>query len=270
MSTEGSTSLAFTRLRALIGSDANPDRMWMVTHPGPPISKARARWSGKGHTYTPQRTATAEQSLAVRLADSMKGETLGGSVAIIATFYRQNYQRVDADNLMKLVMDAATKAKLWKDDCYVIAQASFMEFDRENPRTVIAWCEAKSSFDRTALLFTCRTCGKPFSRKGAATFAKPPECCSRECRAEMYRQTRVTAKCPKCDIDFMRKTAGQRYCSRECSASAPRVRQPSSTQRPPSLCEVCGSRVSRREYKRCASCSVRARPTGSKNKPKEA
>ena len=260
---QGDIQEGMARLRRLIGPNVHPDRLTAFVVEGAPVSKARARWS-KGRTYTPQRTADAQEFVAWHFKKAIP-EPLTGSIAIVAIFYRPNYQRIDADNLMKLIMDAATKAGVWVDDCYVTAQAAFIEMDHANPRTVIALCPTASSLDRLRQ-FTCQICHKEFRRAGLATFKQPPQFCSRECRSAGYRKDRQMARCPKCDREFQRKKSGQRYCSRACGRSSPLVRQPNASQRPAATCQVCGGRVSRREYLRCAKCSPKGRKIGSKNR----
>ena len=256
--------VATHHLRGIIGGES-PSRLAWFVHPGAPVSKARARWSRKsGSFYTPSGTATAEQSVSWMFKACLKGEPFLGNIAIIAIFYRPNYQRIDADNLMKLVMDAGTKAGAWADDCQVTAQAAFIELDRKNPRTVIALCPATSSLDRTRLKeFTCKRCGQPFSRDRFTLGHRTHTYCSQACA---QATARAEAKCPKCERIFLRKAAGQSYCSKACAASAPRVRRPNVLQRPPSLCLTCGKRVSRREYLHCSDCSPKGRKKGSKNK----
>ena len=194
-------------VRGLVG-DYDWQRLLFVTHEGVPVSKARARWSRKsGRFYTPSKTVGAELSVASRINRSLKGEPFVGSVAVVAVFFRPNFQRIDADNLMKLVMDAATKAGAWKDDCYVMAQASYVEFDPRHPRTLIAICDTKSSMDRDRR-FKCRVCEKLFNRPGCAAISNPPQFCSKKCR---YSVQRVLTRCARCEQSFNRNSSGQRY-----------------------------------------------------------
>ena len=255
------------RLRRVIGPGVDPDHLFSFVVEGDPVSKSRARYSRKsGRTYTPAKTVAAQAVVEMYFRQALQGQTLAGSVAIVAIFYRSNFQRIDADNLMKLVMDAGTKAGVWEDDCYVTAQAAFMEMDRGRPRTVIALCQTQSSLDRMRM-FSCAICSKDFRRSGTATFKRPPQFCSRECRAESYRRDRQPARCPRCETEFERRSAGQRYCSPECRTAVPRVRAPREEQRPRPTCQKCGGPVSRREYIQCANCRPKGRKPGSKNQP---
>ena len=246
---------------------ASDARVWACVVDGEPKSKARPRFSRKGHAYTPKETAISEAKLALHIGSMMKGKTLGCPVAIVAIFYRPNYQRIDADNLMKLVLDAGTKAHAWVDDSYITAQMSLVELDVKRPRTVIAIAETVSTLDRSRR-FVCTVCGIAFNRQGIAAMAHPPKFCSRPCRYKGYAKTRAEVRCARCNCVFKRSRAGQRWCSRICAAQDPITRMKREFQRPWPKCTMCGRRVSRREYLRCAMCAERARPIGSKNKAK--
>ena len=239
------------------GRNGGDEFLISFIHEGDPASKARARFNFKTkRTYTPQRTMSAENSLAWQFREATGGVTREGNIAIVAIFYRSNHQRIDADNLMKLVMDSATKAAVWKDDSQVTAQAAVIEYDADYPRTVIAMGPTESSLKRGAFLAQCPRCSKSFEKQ---SFSQDRKYCSRACA-----QPRSMARCAKCEIDFRRRSAGQRYCSRRCAKSEPRPK----SRRVPRLCEACGGPVSRREYKRCSRCAPKGRRIGSKNKPK--
>lgn len=258
--------LALTKLRGIVGEDS-PDRLVMFTHEGAPISKSRARWAFKtGRFYTPTKTAQAEASLSAEFQRALRGEPLTGSVAIVAVFYRPNFQRIDADNLMKLVMDAGTKARAWQDDSQVTAQASFLEYDPVRPRTVIALCPATSTLSRERMRgFTCERCRKPFERDRFQSGKRVYRFCSTICARAAERSL---VKCPKCSKVFPRRRAKQVYCSHACALAVTRQRRLLNLQPPPSRCHTCGGPVSRREYVRCALCAPKGRKLGAKNRPK--
>jgi Holliday junction resolvase RusA-like endonuclease len=143
-------ALVLDKLRGLVG-DVQTDVVTFV-HAGAPISKARAR-GGKFGFYTPERTRVAERSVFVACKTAMLNRpTFTDTVAIVAMFFRPDRRRIDGDNLMKLVMDAATKAKVWKDDSQATAQAAIIEIDPHRPRTVVAIAPYRSSMTRQPLL----------------------------------------------------------------------------------------------------------------------
>lgn len=235
------------------------DDSWRVAfvHAGDPASKARPRFSPKtGRTYTPAATEAAENLLAMTFRLAFGSRVLDGNVAIAAVFYRPNRQRIDADNLMKLVLDAGTKAGIWHDDSQVTAQASVVEFDAEQPRTLIAVGPTASTLERGPRTKVCPRCDREFQIEKAERIY-----CSRSCA-----QPPATARCARCGTDFRRQSAGQRYCSKTCAQRDPAVRQPQADQRPRATCVTCGGPVSRREYRQCAGCAPKGRRPGSKNR----
>lgn len=141
------------RLQALIG-DQHPTRVLTLVHEGIPIPKARPRVTPDGRRlYNPKRTTDAQRSLGWAFVKAMDhGPVFTDRVALLAIFYRPDRRRLDVDNLMKLVMDAATKAKVWNDDSQVTAQAALLELDPARPRTVIALCPYLSAHSRAPLL----------------------------------------------------------------------------------------------------------------------
>lgn len=145
---------ALARLGGLILATPYLPETRAFVHVGAPIAKGRPRFSAQHkRTFTPARTVHAERDLvyAFRVALDRRA-TLLDTVAIVALFYLPTRRRVDADNLMKLVMDAATAAHVWKDDSQVIAQAALMELDTDRPRTVVALCPYFGTLTRTPLL----------------------------------------------------------------------------------------------------------------------
>jgi Holliday junction resolvase RusA-like endonuclease len=266
-STHTDIDLGLEKLRALIGRDKDPQDLVCFVHDGDPASKARARWHMKQQRFfTPQKVQDAQAALSWKFRTAVRDTPWTCNVAIVAIFFRPNAQRIDADNLMKLVMDAATKAAIWADDCQVTAQAAFIELDRERPRTIVALCPTTSTLNRDPVeVRECRTCRQPFKRNRFTDTGRSGRFCSNRC-AQAAQLAR--ARCPRCGTEFQRTVSGQRYCSAACQESAALVRRSTQAQRPWPKCEQCGNRVSRREYKRCSACSPKGRRAGSKNIPK--
>lgn len=106
-----------------------------LTVPGEPRSKARPRFTGSGGVYSDKQQKAHEELLEWHLRLAFK-EPLQGGVGVGITFFRSNKQRIDLDNLVKAVLDAANGIA-FVDDVQVVELAARIELDRENPRTVI-------------------------------------------------------------------------------------------------------------------------------------
>lgn len=221
------------------------NRYHYVVVPGEPKSKCRPRFSRSGHAYSSAKQRRAESALGLRLLAAFKNEPFPGNVAVGCIFFRPNRQRIDVDNLLKLVMDAATGI-CWKDDSQVTAQFGVIELDAEQPRTVIVMGEHVSTMDRTPIR-SCAHCGQDFTPNTARS-----KYCSRKCAGAASRGSNLTvACCPTCRREFQRKRAAQRYCSNPCKMAAIKGGGPKGDY---PTCQHCGARVSRREYTRCRDC----------------
>jgi len=232
------------------------------SHKGEPASKARHRWRSGGGAYTPAKTIADEEEMAIHFRAAMRGRTLEGNIAVAVVFFRSTHHRIDLDNLMKLILDAGTRARAWLDDSQVTAQAAILELDHEDPRTIVALGPTESSLVRGKgkLTIVWARCGTEF--KGS-TSGRQRLYCSSACA-----HPKSMARCAICGKEFRRRSARQRYCSKKCAQSDPLVRQAVASSRPWPKCQVCGGRVSRREYLRCSTCCRKGRKIGSKNKPK--
>lgn len=112
---------------------------------GQPLPAARPRVTKKG-TYTPKPNRIHEEAVTweIRLAlrQPHKGTvTFSEHVAVYVVFYRRDRHRVDADNLLKLVLDAATKAGAWHDDSQVTYFSVRLRVDPKRPRTELVITE---------------------------------------------------------------------------------------------------------------------------------
>lgn len=189
---------------------ANTSSLSVVVHGGDPASKARARVMN-GYAFTPKRTVAAQRAL----ADRLRGiQPFPGNVAVSCVFHRSNRQRIDVDNLTKLVLDAATQANLWQDDSQVTAIVAVLEHDEANPRTVVAFAPHESSMKRgDDACRTCETCGVRFLPQGRAQ-SERGRFCSAKCRVRL-----VPIPCPHCATPFKPATAKSKFCSVACRSA---------------------------------------------------
>lgn len=106
--------------------------------PGNPVAKARPKFAGKGHAYTPAKTRTYEEIVRLHARRAMKGKKLlTGAVELNVTFYfpiPKNFTKLqreqaisgvlkhtkkpDWDNTGKLTSDACNMI-VYKDDAQV-------------------------------------------------------------------------------------------------------------------------------------------------------
>lgn len=90
--------------------------------PGEPVPKGRPRFDTRsGRTYTPERTARAEDALGWLMKISRKAsEPCEGPVRLEVFFVLGGKRKpTDADNLAKLVMDSGNKI-IWVDDSQIV------------------------------------------------------------------------------------------------------------------------------------------------------
>jgi Holliday junction resolvase RusA-like endonuclease len=224
---------------------AQTNRMDVAVIEGDPASKARARFTRNGHSYTPKATQTAQEALAWRFRAKIK--PFQSNVAVGCIFFRPNRQRIDADNMLKLVLDAATGV-VWDDDSQVTAVMAAVEFDPERPRTVVVFAEHESTMLRgDRALSTCGICGKRF--KGSYFGAKY---CSRKCSGAARAKLREK-QCAHCGKTFMPENKYRKLCSPECRTKSFRAKHRAKAAAV-GHCEDCGKQTSKPAYRRCRAC----------------
>lgn len=95
-----------------------------------------------GHAYTPRDTAGAELVVAWEAKAAMSGRKPATvPLRLEAAFYMATARRCDADNLLKLVADAANGV-VWDDDNQLVDIHVWKLIDRERPRTEVRVWEA--------------------------------------------------------------------------------------------------------------------------------
>ena len=190
---------------------------------------------------------SAREALQQRFRDTFD-EPHAGNLAVGCIFFRSNRHRIDADNMVKQVFDAANGI-CWGDDYQVTAQMSVVELDEARPRTVFILAPHESTLRRTPDIHHCKTCGNLFD---PSYFRR--KYCSVRC-AKIWRgaDLREEVNCAQCDKLFKRRTAGQRHCSETCRITA-HVKRTRANAKPLPMCRSCGKQLSKHGYARCREC----------------
>lgn len=240
------------------------ESMAYVVIPGPPASKARPRFTRTGRAYSAPGEREAEAHTRSYL-ERMVDEPWTGNVALGCVFFRPNYQRIDVDNMLKHVNDAANEV-LWRDDSQVTALMGLVEYDAENPRTLVMLAPHRSTLARGSdHSRECLICGKPFSLIGINPKKRT---CSKECAVRLrgYVPLNEEVPCAQCGAPFVRQTTAQTMCSSACrSASLAGRNRGRATDRPFSVCVDCGTQLTHRRGGRCRDCwrlSIQLREVG--------
>ena len=104
--------------------------------PGNPVVWKRAGINKRsGHFYPSRDTEAAKQLLGLLALEQVK-TPVEGDLLVEASFFRGSAQRVDLDNLVKLVWDAFNGV-VWVDDHQVVELNGSKAIDREYPRTEV-------------------------------------------------------------------------------------------------------------------------------------
>lgn len=229
---------------------------------GVPPSKMRPRFNRKtGSAFTPKESREAEKITKAHLQAvvdsageffSISHVPFSGNVALGCVFFRPTLQRVDVDNMVKHVSDAATGV-LWADDSQVTCVFARAEYDPTRPRSIIIAGDTESSLKRgDAAGIECVICGRWVPR---ASGRQNKTCGSSACQAGVKGYTSLDSpvRCEACDRPFIRGTKAQRFCSPECShASFAGKRRAAAAPR--SRCLDCDKELSHLRGGRCREC----------------
>lgn len=229
-----------------------------LVYQGEPISKHRVRFNRTtGRAYTPDATTVYEETLGWEFRSYLQGVEMDSesTFALRCLFYRSNRQRVDCDNLIKSVSDAANGI-VWKDDSQVSEVMGKLFVQSDNPRVEIAIYRVPD----TLAYRVCLHCGSEFIR--------PPSNKTRFCSTDCYREsTHVVCTCKECGRDFkIAKSQANRsnFCSRECSDSY-QAKNKKADGGETWKCKDCGGPVTKRHYMRCKSCDFKSRKQPTSN-----
>lgn len=107
-----------------------------VVIPGRPIPKSRPRFTRRGGVYSVKAQRVHEDAIGWALRAKLGHRRFHGPVRVYAVFFFPDRRTSDADNLLKLLLDAGNKIA-WDDDKQVVGVTGEIEFDKANPRTEI-------------------------------------------------------------------------------------------------------------------------------------
>lgn len=203
------------------------------TIPGEPVSKARARFTGKGskvRSYTPAKTMAAEERVAweFKSAGGRFEPDPEATFAVSVTFHNGTRQRRDVDNMLKLILDGLNGVA-WVDDTQVMEVTGRKRFTtKAEARTEV---NVVRLGQMSRLTTKCAHCEKDFttydSHVGRVRF------CSADCRTASRENARRRT-CEHCEIEFLAhgKSHPTRFCSRSCLSASGKTTIP---------CKVCGT-----------------------------
>jgi Holliday junction resolvase RusA-like endonuclease len=238
-------------LYGLLGRGGDDEALFYAVVDGDPWSKSRPRFTRRGRTYQPRDDEAAEQALKWRLK-AAGARPFPGNVMLVCRFYRANYQRIDADNLLKHVCDSANGI-LWADDSQVTLVLGEVLYDAEHPRTVIlAGNHASTLLRGVDAQRPCEHCGKlyqptPGRKRDEQRF------CSRECNYAGRVTVLTDRACGQCGDTFHPTTKTQFLCSAVCRAESLRAKRKAKAT-PLSNCSECGKQLTHRRGGRCRDC----------------
>lgn len=240
-------------LYAAFARGGGDEKMYYTQVEGEPWSKSRPKFSRRGafvKTYQPTDDRDAEARLRTALRHTAPAP-FPGNVMLACRFYRSNWQRIDTDNLIKHVCDAANGV-LWEDDSQVTLIVGEVLYDADYPRTVILAGNHGSSLLRgDDRKLVCAHCGEDYVPPSATSRTR--RFCSQAC-SHAARTTALTPKpCPECGEEFKPATKTQKLCSRRCVAA--RLTGSSKARaKPRSTCEVCSKQLAHHRGGRCRDC----------------
>lgn len=222
-----------------------------------PQSKSRPIFS-KGRAYTPDKTRQYEKMLAFNFRASLTRQpTASDRFGVRAVFRKETLQRIDVDNMLKAVFDAANDV-VWLDDSQCVEVMGKVLRGAPSARIDVVFYLLPDP----SPTYLCPKCNIRFRVKRSRSKNGPPVYCGQECFRAAQTDAYVDMKCRQCDGEFelcqslAKLSAG--FCSKTCSLrfyGALRKAAGSDTWK----CQDCGSAVTRKEYEVCKHCSMKRR-----------
>lgn len=240
-----------SELYRLFARGGDDERMFYLVIEGDPWSKSRPRFTRRGGAYQSRDDEAAERALGRKLKAG-GAQPFPGNVMLACRFYRANYQRIDADNLLKHVCDSANRI-LWEDDSQVTLVLGEILYDPARPRTVIVAGNHMSTLLRGVdAQRACEHCGQlyqptPGRKRDEQRF------CSRQCNYAGRSTTLADRACAQCGEIFHPITKTRTLCSAACRVESLRAKRKVKAI-PLSTCSQCGRQLTHRRGGRCRDC----------------
>ncbi len=109
----------------------------IVTIPGKPQTKQRARRGKRGRWFTPKATRDYERSVGLLAAFARPPLwPLDAQYRVTLDLFFPDKRRRDVDNCAKAVLDGCNQI-LWDDDSQVAELITRRDYDKANPRAVV-------------------------------------------------------------------------------------------------------------------------------------
>ena len=190
-------------------------RVVNICFEGKPVS-ASVGFSGN-KLYRSQDYTAYRDALAWLIKEKIGGEwdTRRYSFGVRVRFFLAGMRKIDIDNLVKPVLDAAT-GLIWADDSQVIELYAVKLMKQKESKIEFLVYHIGDWIDYHHL---CAYCGKDIARKGLSQ-----KYCSIECRDKDQRKA-TERQCPECGKTFWngryagiqkRIVSKQKFCSRQC------------------------------------------------------
>lgn len=223
-----------------------------LTFDGNPLAKSRPRFS-RGRVYNPQKNEDYEEALGWAMKAELGQHEMDdiNEFGLSCNFYRSTAQRIDVDNMIKTVCDAANNI-VWKDDAQCIEVYGRVFRRDKNPRTemvIYRIPDAESSPHKI-----CPQC--------KIKFKSAPSIKTVFCSQGCFRASRQRVKiCKFCKNEFevplaKFKRGLRNFCSYSCSSSYyGEIKSLEYQQK--HRCKLCKGPVSRAEYTRCRACFIK-------------
>lgn len=181
---------------------------------GEPSVKGRPRFTRNGNVYTPSKTRTAQDRIALLFKDSAPDYVPGNvfTYGVMALFFCGMRQRRDTDNMLKLILDGLNGVA-WEDDSQVMEVSGRKTLvSPPDARTEVVVYEIGKV---QSFLSECVNCGAEFITYHSW---QPPKNGKRFCTPDClrdYRRKKNTRACLQCGTLFYDRPHSK-YCSMEC------------------------------------------------------